>query len=101
MFGALTLVGVVKIARFPLVLARSEYWAGLLGWPREGMLAEGKIGAADLTLQQIGDTAGTVGKIIRDATSAWPLIEAWQLSLHAVGPRGRRAASRVHAVVSR
>src|SRR4051812_46935667 len=48
LFEALTLVQTRKVTLFPVVLWRSEYWAGLLEWIREHVIAEGKISESDL-----------------------------------------------------
>src|SRR5215469_17452043 len=57
MFEALTLVATGKITKFPIVLVGSDYWAGLLNWMKETMLAEGKIHPEELELIQVADTA--------------------------------------------
>ena len=48
LFEALTLVQTQKVTEFPVVLIGTEYWAGLVGWLRDTVLADGKISAADL-----------------------------------------------------
>jgi uncharacterized protein (TIGR00730 family) len=48
LFEALTLVQTGKVTSFPIVLVGSDYWAGLIGWLRDSVLATGKIGQADL-----------------------------------------------------
>ena len=50
LFEALTLVQTGKVTRFPVVLMGTAYWQGLLDWMRDTMLADGKIGPADLDL---------------------------------------------------
>lgn len=90
MFEALTLVGAARTTKFPVVLAGDEYSAGLPGWLRERMLAEGKIGAQDLTLPQIADTADGVVKTIKDATPP-DLKRVRQLSPQAKAASGLRA----------
>jgi uncharacterized protein (TIGR00730 family) len=67
LFEALTLLATGKVTRFPVVLVGSEYWGGLIDWLKATMLVEGKIGADELTLFQIADTADEVVKIIKDA----------------------------------
>jgi uncharacterized protein (TIGR00730 family) len=67
LFEALTLVATGKITKFPIVLVGSTYWAGLLDWLKTTMLAEGKIGADELTLLRVADTPAEVVKIITDA----------------------------------
>lgn len=48
MFEALTLAQTQKVTAFPVVLLGTDYWAGLLGWLRETVLADGKINPEDL-----------------------------------------------------
>jgi len=67
LFEAITLVATGKITKFPIVLVGTAYWAGLIDWLRETMLAEGKISAEELTLFHIADTPDEVVKIIKTA----------------------------------
>ena len=55
LFEALTLVQTRKVTSFPIVLIGTTYWAGLLDWLRETVLAEGKINAADLDMMVLTD----------------------------------------------
>jgi uncharacterized protein (TIGR00730 family) len=50
LFEALTLVETEKIHHFPVVLARSSYWGGLLEWMQDPMLATHKINHDDFAL---------------------------------------------------
>ena len=68
LFEALTLEQTDKVHDFPIVLVCSGYWSGLLGWLRERMLGEGKIGAADLDLLQVTDDPAEVLDIVSAAT---------------------------------
>jgi len=43
LFESLTLIQTGKIKHFPVFLVGSEYWAGLLAWFRETLLAAGTI----------------------------------------------------------
>jgi uncharacterized protein (TIGR00730 family) len=52
---ALTLIQTGKISHFPVVLFGRSYWQGLYDWLRDTVLADGKIGAADLDLLQLTD----------------------------------------------
>jgi uncharacterized protein (TIGR00730 family) len=54
-FEALTLIQTGKIRHFPVVLVGTDYWAGLVDWIRERLLAEGKVLAADLDLLCVTD----------------------------------------------
>jgi uncharacterized protein (TIGR00730 family) len=55
LFESLTLIQTGKVRHFPVVLVGSRYWEGLVSWMRERLLAEGKIGAADLELLCLTD----------------------------------------------
>jgi uncharacterized protein (TIGR00730 family) len=66
LFEALTLLATGKITRFPIVLVGRAYWNGMLGWLRETMLAEGKIGQDELDLIRIADDPDEVIKIIKE-----------------------------------
>jgi uncharacterized protein (TIGR00730 family) len=67
LFEALTLVATGKITKFPIVLVGTEYWSGLLDWMKTTMLAEGKIGAAELALLHVADDPDEVVKIVTAA----------------------------------
>ncbi len=67
LFEALTLVATGKITKFPIVLVGTEYWSGLLDWMKTTMLADGKIGAAELALLHVADDPDEIVKIITDA----------------------------------
>jgi len=67
LFEALTLVQTGKVTRFPVVLMGSAYWAGLLDWMRDAMLADGKIGPKDLDLICVTDD---VDEAVRHIVSA-------------------------------
>ncbi len=55
LFEAFTLVQTRKVTSFPIVLMGSSYWAGLIDWIRGTVLAEGKVGEADLDMFQVTD----------------------------------------------
>jgi hypothetical protein len=67
MFEALTLIQTQKIRFFPVVLVGTDYWAGLVGWLRERMLAEGNISPQDLDLLRITDSVDEVVEVCRVA----------------------------------
>jgi uncharacterized protein (TIGR00730 family) len=67
LFEALTLVQTGKITRFPVVLVGSEYWAGLVSWIRDRLVAEGKVAAGDLDLLQVVDDPDEVVRLIQEA----------------------------------
>ena len=52
---------------FPVVLMGRAYWAGLLHWMRERMLAEGKIDAGDLELFTVTDDPAEVVEVMAGA----------------------------------
>lgn len=58
LFEALTLIQTEKIGRFPIILAGSDYWRGLLDWIENKMLEqESNISKADLDLYKLVDSA--------------------------------------------
>ncbi len=76
LFEALTLVQTRKVTMFPVVLWRSDYWAGLLDWVRERVVAEGKVSETDLDLLTVCDDVDEVIKVIVDATRRWETDES-------------------------
>lgn len=74
LFESLTLVQTNKIAEFPVVLVGKEYWAGLIDWIKDTMLAkESNINVIDLDLFKIVDTAEEAVKHIVDFYSKYLL----------------------------
>jgi uncharacterized protein (TIGR00730 family) len=67
LFEALTLIQTGKVQHFRIVLVGSEYWAGLLGWMRDRVLADGNIGPEDLDLIRVVDTPDDACRIVRAA----------------------------------
>ena len=67
LFEAVTLVQTGKVTHFPIVLMGSAYWAPLLDWLRESVLAAGAISAAELDLIQVTDDVAEAVRIIREA----------------------------------
>lgn len=67
LFEALTLIQTGKIYNFPVILFGSNYWAGLLDWLRDTMLAGGKISPADLDLLVVTDSPPEVRDLILKA----------------------------------
>jgi uncharacterized protein (TIGR00730 family) len=55
LFEALTLIQTGKILNFPVVLFDSDFWAGLVGWIQERLLAEGLISPEDEQLLFVTD----------------------------------------------
>ena len=70
LFEALTLIQTKKIRFFPVVLVGTAYWSGLVDWLRESMLAEGNIGADDLSLLRVTDSVDEVVSICASAAEA-------------------------------
>lgn len=68
LFEALTLVQTGKIHSFPIILFGTDYWAGLIDWLRERMLAEGCISEQDLDLFHITDSPDEAFRIV---VSSW------------------------------
>jgi uncharacterized protein (TIGR00730 family) len=68
LFEALTLVQTRKVTMFPVVLWRSEYWAGLIDWVRDKVLPEGKVSEADLGLLNVCDDVDELVNIVVVAT---------------------------------
>ncbi|MGI8698927.1 MAG: TIGR00730 family Rossman fold protein [Mycobacteriales bacterium] len=87
LFEALTLVQTKKVTSFPVVLFGSAYWSGLLDWIRAALLAEGKIGEADLQLVQLSDDVAETVAIIQRAHSERATADRTE-----AGPNGRRRA---------
>ena len=55
LFEAVTLIQTGKITNFPIVLLGRDYWAPLLSWLRDTLLAQGMISAGDLELMRVTD----------------------------------------------
>lgn len=67
LFESLTLIQTAKIRYFPVLLVVSEYWAGLVGWLRERMLAEGKVDSNDMRLFEVTDDPERVLEVVSNA----------------------------------
>lgn len=67
LFEALTLIQTGKVRHFPVVLFGSEYWAGLLRWLRDTMVAEGKIVPEDLDRLVVTDSPEEAVRVIVDS----------------------------------
>lgn len=63
---ALTLIQTGKSPRIPLILVGSTFWAGLLDWLRQQLVAAGMIDAGDMDLLQVIDEPEHVVKAIFD-----------------------------------
>jgi len=67
LFESLTLIQTGKVRHMPVVLFGSDYWGGLIDWMRKGLLAGGKIAAADLEIFQLVDDPDDVVRIVVEA----------------------------------
>lgn len=73
-FEVATLIQTGKMSPVPLILVSSAYWGGLLEWMKQTMLTKyGYIGATDLNLLRIADTADEVVDHVLDFYSKNPL----------------------------
>jgi len=64
-FGSLLLIQTGKIRHFPVVLLRSSFWAGMTGWLRERLAADGMIAPADVDLLTETDDPDEVVALVR------------------------------------
>ena len=55
LFEVMTLVQTQRIRPFPIILAGSDYWAGLLDWIRQQLLAQHLISTDDMDIIQVLD----------------------------------------------
>jgi len=62
----LTLIQTRTSRRVPLILVGSNFWAGMLDWFKQTLLAQGMISAADLELIQVVDEPEKVVEVIFD-----------------------------------
>ena len=65
LFESLTLIQTRKIKPFPIVLAGSSYWNGLVDWIREQLFGTGKIAEEDQHLFTVLDEADDIVEYIR------------------------------------
>jgi uncharacterized protein (TIGR00730 family) len=65
LFEALTLIQTGKIRHFPVVLVGTEYWAGLIDWARDTLIADGTVSEADLALLTLTDDPEEVCRVVR------------------------------------
>ncbi|ALE06793.1 DNA-binding protein [Arthrobacter sp. ERGS1:01] len=56
LFEAMVLVQTNKVTQFPIVLVDSAFWAPLLGWIKDTMVAEGLVSPGDMDILQLADT---------------------------------------------
>ena len=65
LFESLTLIQTGKVRHFPVVLIGKAYWAGLLQWIRDSLLASNNVAEADLELLQVTDDPAEVVGIVK------------------------------------
>ena len=82
---ALTLIQTGKTPRIPLILVGSEFWAGMLQWFRDRLIAEGMINPDDIDLLRVIDEPEQVVAAIFDhyeTRGFGPLPEEHELLLN-------------------
>lgn len=67
---ALTLIQTHKIQPFPLVLVGADFWAGLLEWMREVLLARGMISPQDLGILKVLEEPAEIAAYLRRSVLA-------------------------------
>jgi uncharacterized protein (TIGR00730 family) len=65
-FEIATLIQTAKIKRFPLVLMGSDYWAPLVDFFKNTLIARGTIAPGDLEWIQVSDSPEEIAAMIRD-----------------------------------
>lgn len=65
LFEAMTLIQTQRIKPFPIVLVGSDFWAGLVEWIMDTLLAAGNIDKEDMLLLKVLDEAEEVISFIR------------------------------------
>jgi uncharacterized protein (TIGR00730 family) len=72
LFEAATLRQTQKIRYFPIVLVGSDYWAGMVDWLRNSVLAAGNIGPEDVSTLAVCDETRPVLEILEDVDHRRP-----------------------------
>ncbi len=67
LFEAVTLVQTQKVTSFPIICLGSAYWAGLVAWLRDTVLAAGNIAPSDVQLLHVTDDVDEAVAILRQA----------------------------------
>jgi len=67
LFEAVTLVQTQKVTSFPIICLGSAYWAGLVAWLRDTVLAAGNIAPSDVGLLHVTDDVDEAVAILRQA----------------------------------
>ena len=66
LYEALTLIQTGKVLHFPVVLFGSDYWAEMIEWIREELLADGMISPDDVELLHVTDDPREAVAIVLD-----------------------------------
>jgi len=66
LFEALTLIQTGKVLNFPVVLFDSAYWADLLGWMRDELLARRMVSPEDIELLAVTDDPAEAVRLVVD-----------------------------------
>ena len=64
MFEAITLIQTKKIAKFPIILVGTQFWAGLLDWVKTTLIDNKYINPDDLNLIRIVDNEDEVVDVL-------------------------------------
>lgn len=70
LFESLVLIQTHKIRHFPVVLVQPSYWAGLIDWMRERLVADERIALSDLDLLTVTDDPDEVVARVRAGARA-------------------------------
>lgn len=65
LFEAINLIQTERIGKFPVVLAGSEYWEGMLGWLKATVLKRKNISPCDLEIFKVIDEPKEIVKYIK------------------------------------
>ena len=65
LFEALTLIQTRRIKSFPIILVGKDYWAGMVDWIKESMLAAGNINEEDLLYFTVLDDTDEIVNTIK------------------------------------
>ena len=74
LFEALTLIQTGKVKHFPVILFGRDYWSGLVGWLKDTVTREGKVGPRDLELFRITDDPREAADIVIKAREERPQV---------------------------
>jgi len=72
LFDSVTLIQTKKIEPFPVILVGGDYWDGLVGWLRDPVVRQGKIGAEELSIIKIVRSPEEAIQLIKDASLPEP-----------------------------